>query len=619
MPPSSKSDLHSLDKYLDLAGVIFIAIDAQEKVTLINKKGCEVLQCKEQDILHKNWFDIFIPENERKEVRATFRKLIKGEIENVKYYENKVLTCKGETRTIAWHNTIVKDDKGAISGTLSSGEDITERKKAEQALRDSEERYRTLVETMNEGLSWVDNNYKFTYVNNKFCQMLGYLPFELIGKSELDFLDESNRKIFLSKSKPRQGNGNEIYELTFTKKDGESIITLVAPKPIYDLQKNFIGCFGVFTDITDRKRAEEELQKSENMFKTMLESAAESIMLFDESGTIKLINATTLNMFGYKRDEILSRKIELLIPYLTKVRLAKYIETTITRSETNNTTNSGNGLEIIGRRADGSEFMAEMSITRVNLQEGDYLLSFLIDITHRKRLEEQLRHAQKMEAVGQMAAGIAHQLNTPLSVISARLQLVQDEFNEKERQKFGEEISKMLHNTERMANIITDLLSFSRDSKSLSELLNLNRIIDEIILLINIRAKKTGVQIDKKLSRNLPLITADRSKMEQVFLNIANNALDAMPQGGKLSISSGVTSKENKTFIWFNFEDTGAGIPTSLLSKIMDPFFTTKPVGKGTGLGLPIALDFVKEHHGDILVSSKEGAGTIIRVEFPVT
>jgi two-component system cell cycle sensor histidine kinase/response regulator CckA len=615
MLPASTHSFFSAENYLDIAGVIFVALDSAARVTLINKRGCEVLQCDEDEILGKNWIDTFIPEKYRKEVRSTFKKLITGSLEDFKYYENDVLTCRGQVRTIAWRNTLLKDEQGKIIGTLSSGEDITERKKAEQALHESEERYRMLVETMNEGLSWMDRNYKLTYVNNKFCQMLGYPVNELIGKSELDFLDAYNRKILIEQSKQHQESGGEPYELAFLKKDGQRIITLVAPKPIYDSQKNFMGSFSVFTDITARKRAEEELQKSENMFKTLLESAAEAIMLIDGQGFIKLINATTLVMFGYTRDEILNNKLEMLLPYFAKILFLKDSKNFLNRLQN---MSSGNTLEVIGRRVDGSEFMVEMSLTHVNLPEGEYLLGLLIDITHRKRLEEQLRHAQKMEAVGQMAAGIAHQLNTPLSVIAARLQLLQDEFDENESKKYGNEMSKMLQNTERMASIITDLLSFSRDARSHSELLNLNKIVDEILLLINIRAKKTGIQIEKKLSRSLPLINADRSKVEQIFSNIAVNAFDAMPQGGKLTLSSGTTVKETKTFIWITFEDTGTGIPKHLMNKIMDPFFTTKPVGKGTGLGLAISLDFVKEHNGDIFIDSTEGVGTTVRVEFPV-
>jgi two-component system cell cycle sensor histidine kinase/response regulator CckA len=615
MLPASTHSFFSAENYLDIAGVIFVALDSTARVTLINKRGCEVLQCDEDEILGKNWIDTFIPEKYRKEVRSTFKKLITGSLEDFKYYENDVLTCRGQVRTIAWRNTLLKDEQGKIIGTLSSGEDITERKKAEQALHESEERYRMLVETMNEGLSWMDRNYKLTYVNNKFCQMLGYPVNELIGKSELDFLDAYNRKILIEQSKQHQESGGEPYELAFLKKDGQRIITLVAPKPIYDSQKNFMGSFSVFTDITARKRAEEELQKSENMFKTLLESAAEAIMLIDGQGFIKLINATTLVMFGYTRDEILNNKLEMLLPYFAKILFLKDSKNFLNRLQN---MSSGNTLEVIGRRVDGSEFMVEMSLTHVNLPEGEYLLGLLIDITHRKRLEEQLRHAQKMEAVGQMAAGIAHQLNTPLSVIAARLQLLQDEFDENESKKYGNEMSKMLQNTERMASIITDLLSFSRDARSHSELLNLNKIVDEILLLINIRAKKTGIQIEKKLSRSLPLINADRSKVEQIFSNIAVNAFDAMPQGGKLTLSSGTTVKETKTFIWITFEDTGTGIPKHLMNKIMDPFFTTKPVGKGTGLGLAISLDFVKEHNGDIFIDSTEGVGTTVRVEFPV-
>jgi len=612
---NTKPSPHSSADFLELAGVIFIAIDQHEKVTLINKKGCEVLGCRESEILGKNWFDTFIPDQERKGVRSAFKKLMRGEMEAVKYYENAVINRRGEERIIAWRNILLKDDAGKISGTLSSGEDITERKKAEQALRVSEERYRMLVETMNEGITWMDENFMLTYVNNKFCKILGYAANELIGKFAFNFLDDPNRKIITEQTKKRSRNDVEPYELIFIHKDGHTVITLVAPKPIYDQGGLFKGNFAVITDITARKRAEVELQKSENMFRTLLDSASEAIMLIDANGMIRLINAKARNLFGYTRENILNNTLDRFIPDLSRNMMFKNFDLFIRKIKNNDISS---GIEAKARRSDGSEFMVEINMTYVDLAEGAYLLAFMTDITSRKRLEEQLRHSQKMEAVGQMAAGIAHQLNTPLSVIAARLQLLQEEFNEQETQKFSDEVSKMLQNTERMTNIIADLLSFSRDARTKNELINLNRIVDEILLLTNIRAKKASIQIEKKLSRNLPLMTADRSKLEQVFLNIAVNALDAMPQGGKFTISSGTTIKEGKTYVWFSFEDTGTGIPKNILSKIFDPFFTTKPVGKGTGLGLSICQDFVKEHNGIILITSQEGEGTAVRVEFPV-
>jgi signal transduction histidine kinase len=224
-----------------------------------------------------------------------------------------------------------------------------------------------------------------------------------------------------------------------------------------------------------------------------------------------------------------------------------------------------------------------------------------------------------MEAVGQMAASIAHQLNTPLSVILAQLQIMREELASTDNESYVEQIDKVFQNANKMSNLVSDLLSFSRESKSQSELINVNNIIDEIILLNDIRAKKAGVQIDKKLGKELPYIIAERSKLEQVFLNIIINALDAMPKGGKLQIKSEILMKNGKAYVLLNFKDTGLGIPKEVVAKIFNPFFTTKPVGKGTGLGLSICQEYVAEHHGEIYVESERGSGTTVSIELPVS
>ena len=611
-----KSNNFSAKNYLDIAGVIFVAINADEKVTLINRKGCEVLGYKEKEIVGKNWFDYFISKNEKDKVKSTFRQLMKGEIKPVKYFENSVLTKNGEQKIIAWQNTILKNDKGEIVGTLSSGEDITQRKKAEEALKESEKRYRMLVETMNEGLMWMDEGMRITFVNEKLCEMLEYSQKELIGRNSMDLHDELNQKILNAQYKKHAQGITSIYEIAFNKKDGQQVITMVSPQPIFDDTDTFKGSFSVITNITERKKAEEELHKSESKFRTLLESASEGIVLIDKKGIITLVNAKVLEIFNYKRDELIDKPIEVLIPKRYNEFDWKPSDTISKNPETREIVS---GLELMARRKDSSEFLVDFSMAYINIQQELFGMALLNDITERRKMEEQLRHSQKMEAVGQMAASIAHQLNTPLSVILAQLQIMREELAAKDNESYVQQIDKVFQNANKMSNLVSDLLSFSRESKSQSELINVNNIIDEIILLNDIRAKKAGVQIDKKLGKEIPYIIAERSKLEQVFLNIIINALDAMPKGGRLQIKSEILMKNGKAYVLVTFKDTGIGIPEEVISKIFNPFFTTKPVGKGTGLGLSICQEYIAEHNGEIYVESERGLGTTVSIELPVS
>jgi len=611
-----KTNNNLTQNYLDIAGVIFVAINDDEIVTLINKKGCEVLGYKEKEIVGKNWFDNFIADKERHAVRGTFKKLMAGKITPVKYFENAVLTKTGNEKIIAWQNTVLKDDNGKITGTLSSGEDITERRKAEKALKESEERYRMLVETMNDGLVWMNANMKITFVNEKFCEMLGYSYAQLIGRNGLELHDTLNQMILKTQQKKHAQGIASVYEIAFTRKDGQPLITMVSPKVIMDQDGTYQGSFSVITNITARKKVEDDLLKSESKFRTLLESASEAIILIDKKGIITLVNAKVLDLFKYKREELIDKPLDFLIPRGFNEFNIKPSEALTKHPETREIVS---GLELKARRKDGSEFLVDFSLAYISIQQELFGMALLTDITERRKIEEQLRHSQKMEAVGQMAAGIAHQLNTPLSVILAQLQILREELNTLDSATYVEQVDKVLQNANKMSNLVSDLLSFSRESKSQSELINVNSIIDEILLLNDIRAKKIGVKIEKKLAREIPYIIADRSKLEQVFLNIIINAFDAMPKGGTLMIKSEILMKNGRAYVLVNFKDSGIGIPKDIISKIFNPFFTTKPVGQGTGLGLSICQEYIKEHNGEISIESEQGEGSTVSIELPIS
>ena len=252
-----------MQQYLDIAGVIIMALDAEQRVTLINQKGCAVLGWPQEQILGVNWFDEFVPAHCRVQVKNTFAALMRGAMEPVEYFENPVVTRAGEERVIAWHNTLLRDEVGRIAGTLSSGEDVTEHRRAARALGESEERYRRIVELAHEGVWIVDAQSLTTFVNQSMADMLGYTVAEFVGRPALTFLHTDEAADYQERMLARQRGVREVYERRLRHKDGSTVWGLVSSRPLLDAQGAFAGALGMVTNISDRKRAEEDRQQLE--------------------------------------------------------------------------------------------------------------------------------------------------------------------------------------------------------------------------------------------------------------------------------------------------------------------------------------------------------------------
>ena len=253
----------------------------------------------------------------------------------------------------------------------------------------------------------------------------------------------------------------------------------------------------------------------------------------------------------------------------------------------------------------------------IPVDENTYL-HYAFDITERVTLEEKLRQQNKMEAIGQITAGIAHQLNSPLGVVSARLELLFEQFKKEKKEIIAKNIGNLLENVEKMSNIIKGVLNFSRISGSKKEKTDINKVFKQVLFLLESKAKKNQIIIEKKLDKNIPAVNANFNQMEQVFMNIIINAFDALPKGGKLNIRNKKTAWKNKHYVSIEFNDTGTGMSKEVMAKLFEPFFTTKPVGRGTGLGMSIAHEIIKEHGGEILLGSTKIMGTKITVLLPV-
>jgi PAS domain S-box-containing protein len=288
---------HRAQKYLDVAQVILVSINSGEEVALVNKKGCSVLGYEQEEIVGKNWFDVFLPATIRQEVRAVFRKLMAGEIQPVEYYENPVLTKPGEQRLIAWHNTLLTDEAGNILGTLSSGEDITERKRAEEALRDSEEKFRNIFQSASDGIVYLDTSGVILDVNEKAVELFGGPREEVVGKhfTEVGVFRSADMPTLMANLAGILSGERPNVEVRIKDRKG---------------QERFLDCSGcslkrdgktpslvvvIARDITERKRAEEALQKMRDELESRVERRMQQVngygLTFRELTVLHLVAA----------------------------------------------------------------------------------------------------------------------------------------------------------------------------------------------------------------------------------------------------------------------------------------------------------------------------------------
>jgi two-component system, cell cycle sensor histidine kinase and response regulator CckA len=361
---------------------------------------------------------------------------------------------------------------------------------------------------------------------------------------------------------------------------------------------------------------------NQSMITGLLESASQAILAVDRSGRIVLANRRAEELFDYSRGELLGASIELLISENRQAahqrRLEEYFERPRMRP-------MGIGMELAGRRRDGSEIPIEVSLNAIETPEGIFAIAFIADITQRKRLEEQLIHAQKMEAVGRLAGGVAHDFNNMLTVISGYTRMILDELAPQDPlREYAEEVAKA---AERAGAVTNQLLSFSRRQLIQPRIIDVNAAILQIEKMLR-RLLGEDIQLSLDMEANLPHILADPNQIEQAVVNLAVNSRDAMPEGGQIFIKTAQVHLDEDyvrihlgvkpgDYVMVAITDTGQGMTPEVRQRIFEPFFTTKERGKGTGLGLATVYGMVKQSGGDVWVYSEPEKGSTFRLYFP--
>jgi two-component system cell cycle sensor histidine kinase/response regulator CckA len=371
-----------------------------------------------------------------------------------------------------------------------------------------------------------------------------------------------------------------------------------------------------------RKDFEVLLQKSDKMLAAILESASQAIVCVDRSGRIALANARTEQMFGYTRRELSGAILETLLPIGSREGHVKNREEYFEKPRVRP---MGIGMELAGRKKDGTEFPVEISLSYIETGDGTFAIAFVTDISARKKLEEQLLHSQKMEAVGRLAGGVAHDFNNMLTIISGYNRMLLNQLSPMDPLRgYAEEVLKA---ADRAGALTNQLLAFSRRQVMQPRVLSVNALISGAEKMLR-RLIGEDVELVIRPDAKAGNLRADAGQIEQVIFNLAVNARDAMPDGGRITIETAYTQLDKQyakthlgvqpgEYVLIAVSDTGHGMDAETKSHIFEPFFTTKEQGKGTGLGLATVYGIVKQSGGDIWVYSEPGKGTTFKVYFP--
>jgi len=495
---------------------------------------------------------------------------------------------------------------------------------SQRALEQSEQQFRTLVETMNEGLVVRDKQGCFSYANDRLCEILGYSRDELLGQTLDPFLSEDSRKILHDQLDRRRQGIYQAYEMTWIRRDGTQVITSVSPRPIFDEQQQFQGSFAVITDITTQKRLQQQRRESREFLENIFRTTNDGIVVSETDGTIIMANATIEKLLGYDEREMNGVSTLSFFPQEGGFRQGGLEMAALLRKE-----GAVQNWETEWCRKDGSRLPVEINVTFMRDRDGNSIgaVAAVRDISERRVIEQQLLQAEKLKSLGEMASGVAHDFNNMLTAILGRAQLVKrmliaaEDAVDVDRKA---EIEKGLAVIEAAAldgaETVRRIQDFSRAgaSQRFFGSIDLSEVISGALEYTRARwkdaAELKGLQyyIENMLSEPV-MVVGNTAELREVFTNCINNSLDAMPQGGTLSFFAECDART----VTLTLRDTGTGIPHAIINRVFDPFFTTKGP-QSSGLGMSVSYGILKRHNGSISVSSEEGRGVTLTIMLPL-
>lgn len=497
-------------------------------------------------------------------------------------------------------------------------EDITGIRAAQEALRRSESRYQDLVDNLPDLIFETDLRGVLTYVNRTWQHVTGINSDRLLGQPwwHLEPTPVGGGRRAGEEASARLLAEREIsgLELEWKTEAGEAVSVVVSARAVPGADGEITGFRGVAYDVTQRKATLALLAESQERFASFFDHAVDAMIVSSDEGTILEVNAAACRLLGRTREELIGRGRDAIID-LTDPRAGTAIQ-----SRTRDGLFHG---ELYSRRADGERFEVEVTSQFYRARDGRRQAGTIVrDISARKREEAARLRSQRLESIGTLAGGIAHDLNNALAPITLGITLLQRRFPER-----ADIFQTLQTSATRAAGMVRQLLTFARGADGERNPVETARMLEEIVTLAG-RTFPPNITVSCEVPPGLPAVLGDETQLHQVVLNLCVNARDAMPNGGRLEITARLESLSapepsplgdlrSGPYVVWRFRDTGTGIAPAILERIFDPFFTTKPTGEGTGLGLPTALGIVRSHGGAIRVESHPGAGSTFTVLLP--
>ncbi len=500
--------------------------------------------------------------------------------------------------------------------------DITDRKIAEISLRESEERYRQLIRQSPLGIFLADVRGNLKVVNSSLLKMLNSPSEEALKNINL-FTSKAVRTAGLNDMVTRciDAGVSVNGEFPFHSRWGERIFCRIYLDPVRDASQTITGVQGIVEDISEHKAAEAALKESEKRYRHLIEHSSDAIYLLYER-KFEVINEKFKQIFEVTLEDVNLPGFDF--SQLVAAKSKPFIEERFQRVRKGETLPPSYEFTAVSKS--GKEIEVEASVSYIHYKNGIATQGIIRDITERKRLERQLYQAQKMEAIGRLAGGIAHDFNNLLTVIQGYSELLLSGIDEND--KSYKSILQIDKATKRAESLTQQLLAFSRKQIMKPKVLDFNELITESEKMLK-RLIGEDIELVKILDPELGNIQADPGQMEQVFMNLAVNARDAMPEGGKITIETRNILLDDDyctlhpevkpgNYVRFSITDTGMGMDKHVQSQIFEPFFTTKGKGKGTGLGLSTLYGIIKQSNGYIYVYSEPGEGTTFKIYLPM-
>jgi len=513
----------------------------------------------------------------------------------------------------------IKDPDGNTTSVTVVSKDITDRKQAEEALRESEMRFRELVKYAPTGIVEIDLvENRFISVNDIVSEYSGYTRDELLSMPPLDIFSEDSKALFLE----REGkalSGEEIPELVEYRvkaRDDHDTWVLANSRITLDNEGKPMTAIGILHDITERKRADEALKKSEERYRELVEDINDVLYTTDETGTITYITPRIESILGYSQSEGIGHSfVEFIhpddLPHLAK-RFQELLSGVLEPSEYRLVTKSG---EIRWVRSSSRPILKHGRVAGIR--------GVLVDITESKRLQAHLQEASKVEAIATLAGGIAHQFNNALTSITGHSGLLEMEYPEDE--KIMDYAKAMKQSAHRMAHLTSQLLAYARGGKYNPQTISLSNFVEGALPIIQ-HILDPDIRVETDLPLDIMNVKVDRTQMQMVLSAIVANSNEAIDPPGRIRISARNMDLDKEfmkdhlgltpgSYVCLSIEDDGKGMDEETRNRIFDPFFTTHFMGRG--LGMASVYGIVKNHGGAITVDSELGKGTVVKIYLP--